>query len=243
MEKISYKLEVFEGPLDVLLFLISKHKLSIEDIPIRLLIEQYLEYMKQMKNINLDVTSDFVDMAARLIYIKTASLLPVHDEADQLVAELRGELIEYQDCKKIAEELSTKANGFGFLNREPQEFEPDMQYSRIHELSELYKAYISAVGRGKRKLPPPVEAFSGIIAHKIVSVASKISGIMDKFKKKKSHKYSSFFDNSESKSDMVAIFLALLMLVKAKRLTIEGSGKDTRIVYQNSVGVIDDIES
>ena len=78
MEAISYKLDVFEGPLDLLLHLISKHKIDINDIPILLLVEQYLDYVRQMKEEDMEIASEFLEMAARLIYIKTVSLLPVH---------------------------------------------------------------------------------------------------------------------------------------------------------------------
>ena len=91
MEAISYKLDVFEGPLDLLLHLISKHKIDINDIPILLLVEQYLDYVRQMKEEDMEVASEFLEMAARLIYIKTGSLLPVHEEeADELKKELQG---------------------------------------------------------------------------------------------------------------------------------------------------------
>ena len=75
MEAISYKLDVFEGPLDLLLHLISKHKIDINDIPILLLVEQYLDYVRQMKEEDMEVASEFLEMAARLIYIKTRSFL------------------------------------------------------------------------------------------------------------------------------------------------------------------------
>ena len=113
MEAISYKLDVFEGPLDLLLHLISKHKIDINDIPILLLVEQYLDYVRQMKEENMEVASEFLEMAARLIYIKTVSLLPVHEEeADELKKELQGELLEYQDCQIMAKKLAAQADGF-----------------------------------------------------------------------------------------------------------------------------------
>ena len=77
METISFKLEVFEGPLDLLLSLISKHKLNICDIEISKLLEQYLLYMDQAREQDLELAGEFLEMASRLIYIKTASLLPV----------------------------------------------------------------------------------------------------------------------------------------------------------------------
>ena len=111
-----------------------------------------------------------------------------------------------------------------------------MTYTRIHEPVEIYKAYLAAVGKGKRRLPPPIEAFSGIVAHKIVSVASRITFIIENFRSGKSKSYLSFFEKSESRSEMVATFLALLALVKAKKLTVEGEGKNTRVVLQHGRG-------
>lgn len=97
MEKISYKVEAFEGPLDLLLYLISKHKLDIYDIPIVELVDQYIAYVRSMENDDLYVASEFIEMAARLVYIKSVSLLPVYEEAEELKRELTGELIEYRE--------------------------------------------------------------------------------------------------------------------------------------------------
>lgn len=242
VEKISYKLETFEGPMDLLLHLISKHKLSINDVPILLLVEQYLDYVRQMQEENLEVTSEFLEMAARLVYIKTVSLLPVHEEADKLAEELRGELTEYRDCQIMAGKLSQQANGFGYFAREPQVFEPEMTYTRKHEPYELYKAFMAAVGKGKRKLPPPIEAFSGIIAHKIVSVASCISAVLNNLGIRKKQHLSDFFAESESRSEMVATFLAILSLIKAKRVTAHGTGEDVVLQLQTVQEEWKDIE-
>ncbi len=239
MEKIQYKLEVFEGPMDLLLQLISKKKVSINDVPIMEIIEQYLDYVRQMQEDNLDVSSEFLEMAARLLYIKTISLLPVHEEAEKLVEELRGELTEYQDCKLVAGKLQSQAKGFEFYQRAPEEFAVDMTYTRIHEPSEIYKAYLAAVGKGKRKLPPPVEAFRGIIAHKIVSVASRISVIINRFKNSRKQKFISFFENSESRSEMVATFLALLAMAKSKKVVFDGQGEnvDVTLIQDSGEGI------
>ncbi len=229
LEKLQYKLEVFEGPMDLLLQLISKKKLSINDVPIMEIIEQYLEYVRMMQEDNLELSSEFLEMAARLLYIKTISLLPVHEEAEKLVEELRGELTEYQDCKFVAGKLQNQAKGFELYGRPPEEFEPDMTYTRIHEPVEIFKAYIAAVGKGMRRLPPPIEAFKGIVAHKIVSVSSRIGVIIDRFKGGKKLRFASFFEGSESRSEMVATFLALLAMVKAKRIQIDGTGDETDV--------------
>ncbi len=236
MEVLSYKIESFEGPMDLLLHLISKHKVKIEDVPIMELVEQYLDYVRRMKEENLEVASEFLEMAARLVYIKTVSLLPVHEEADRLAEELRGELTEYRDCQLMAGKLAQQANGFNYFHRAPQVVETDMTYTRVHEPVELYKSYIAAVGKGKRKLPPPVEAFSGIIARKIVSVSSRFSYILRKLGRNKRQRFMSFFEKSTSRSEMVATFMAMLALIKSKKVVVDGEGRDADVVLVNSRG-------
>lgn len=222
MEKISYKLEVFEGPMDLLLHLITKHKLNINDIPILELVEQYIEYVRQMQEADMEVASEFLEMASRLIYIKTVSLLPVYEEAEQLKKELTGELLEYRDCKIMAGKLALQANGFDFLSKSPDEIEVDPTYTRTHEGEELFRAYLSAVGKGRRKLPPPVDAFRAIVAKKIVSVSSKISVIFGKLRNKMKVRFLSFYEDAETRSDMVAVFLAMLELIKSKNIKVDG---------------------
>ncbi len=229
MEAISYKLEVFEGPMDLLLHLISKHKIDINDIPILQLVEQYLDYIRAMEISDMNIASEFVEMAARLVYIKTVSLLPVHEEeAQNLKEELQGELLEYQDCKTMAKKLSEQVD-LDHLSRQPQKIPPDMKYKRLHEPIEIFRAYLSAVGRGKRNLPPPIEAFTAIVAHKIVPIASRVKYIMTKLFKQKKQKFNDFFITSQSRSEMVATFLALLSLTKDKKITVTGEGEDMEI--------------
>lgn len=164
MDQISYKLDVFEGPMDLLLSLIAKHKLNIYDIPIVELVDQYLEYVRRMQDEDMYVASEFLEMAARLVYLKTVSLLPVHEEADELKRELTGELIEYRDCKLMAEKLSQRTDGFDHFVREPMKIETDPTYTRVHDGAELLRAYLAAAGRKLRNLPPPIEAFREIVA-------------------------------------------------------------------------------
>ncbi|MCQ2481399.1 MAG: segregation/condensation protein A, partial [Clostridia bacterium] len=202
----------------------------------------YLEYVKAMQEDDLDVSSEFLEMAARLIYIKTVSLLPVHEEAEKLVEELRGELIEYRDCKLVAGELRKSTQGFDYFYREPEEIEVDQTYTRIHEPVDIFKAYLAAVGKGLRRLPPPVDAFKGIVAHKIVSVSSRISVIVNRFKNGPKQKFSAFFAESESRSEMVATFLALLAMVKAKRISVDGDFENPDITLLQGRGEELDID-
>lgn len=236
MEKISYKLDTFEGPLDLLLYLISKHKLNIYDIPIVTLVEQYVDYVRQMQKSDMYVASDFLEMAARLVYIKSVSLLPVYTEAEELKKELQGELIEYRDMKLMAQKLAeTNTPGFDLFVRQPIKMEIDHTYKRIHEPEELISAYIAAAGKKINILPPPIEAFREIVVKKVVSVSSKISNIFSRLKKKgQKTGFKSLFTDAESRSDIVATFLALLELAKSKKILVSGEGEDAEIELLDS---------
>ena len=230
MEAISYKVEVFEGPLDLLLHLISKHKLDIYDIPIVELVDQYIAYVRSMEEENLYVASEFIEMAARLVYIKSVSLLPVYEEAEELKRELSGELIEYRDCQLIAGKLAEHTDGFDRFVREAAVLPVDHTYTRLHDESELLKAYLAAVGKKLRNLPPPVEAFREIVSKKIVSVSSKFKSIFTKLKKAgKKQKLYDLMNDADSKSDMVAVFLAILELAKSRKIDVVGEGADVDI--------------
>lgn len=222
MEQIQYKLDVFEGPLDLLLFLISKHKLNINDIPILELVEQYIEYVRKMDASDMDIASEFVEMAARLVYIKTVSLLPVHEEAEKLRQDLIGELIEYRDCKEVAKKLSTQTDGFDCFEREPMKIERDLTYKRKHDATELVKYLTQAIGRTKNKIPLKAETFGAIVTKTIVSVSSRISFIYERLNKKSKLPFSELFSESTSISQMVATFLALLEMVKEKQIKVDG---------------------
>lgn len=224
METINYKIEVFEGPMDLLLYLISKHKLNINDIPIIELVEQYTDYIRQMEAADLDVASEFLEMAARLVHIKTLSLLPVHEEGEQLRRELTGELIEYAECKRVAQALSEQTDGFNSFTRPMERFETDMTYTRVHDPLELLNAYMNAVGKRLRKMPPPFESFRPLVAKKIVSVSYKIKKITDYLKGKGKKSFIELIRQSESRSDMVAAFLAVLELAKTNHIRLEGDG-------------------
>ncbi len=228
--QLSYKLDQFEGPLDLLLSLIAKNKLDITDIPISILLEQYMEQIQIMKNENLDIASEFLEMASRLVYIKSIALLPKHEEEqEQLKKELVGQLMEYQLCKEIAGELA-KAYNPNSLTKEQENIPIDLTYKRIHDKTELLKYYFLAVGRGKRFLPPPKEKFSGIVAHRIVSVGSQIISVLKKLSKLNEITFDGLFMERSDPSERVATFLALLELIKANRIRAEGEQEDCKLV-------------
>lgn len=227
--QLNYKLPAFEGPLDLLLNLITKNKIDIYDIEIFQLVAQYMEQIEQMKNADMDIASEFLDMASRLVYIKSVMLLPKYEEeAEDLKKELTGQLIEYQLCRQIAGQLAPMVSFDSFV-REPSPVEFDLTYNKIHQSGDIANAFISAVGRGKKRLPPSEQAFSGIVSRKIISVSSRIIHVMRRLWKGHTLRYEQLFEESREKSELVATFLAVLELVKGKRVRIDGDGESATV--------------
>lgn len=229
MEKISYKLESFEGPLDLLLHLISKHKLNIYDIQISELLEQYMNHIKLMEKLDMDIASEFLEMASRLVFIKTAFLLPKHEEAEKLKEELKGQLLEYQECKEIAKLMAKEIN-LDYISREAMKLDIDLSYDIKHNINEILKSYIMAMGKNKKVSKDIHKPFTQIVKRKVISVVSRAIFILKKLYRIKAVKYDSLFSESKSKSEMVATFLAVLELIKGKRIKIDlDSNKELRV--------------
>ena len=228
MEQLTFKLAVFEGPLDLLLHLLSRHKLEIRDIPISELLEQYLEWIERMKAADLEIASEFLAMAARLVYIKTASLLPSYEgEGEQLRQELEGQLLEYRLCKEMAERLRQRNVGGQLFIRDPLELPVDKTYRLEHPAQLLLDAYLQAAGRARRKMPPPRTAFSGIVSRRMVTVESRIVYVLGRLYRESRVSYEEFFAAGDH-SEQVATFLALLELIKSGRIRISD---DDRYVF------------
>ena len=226
---LSYKIEGFEGPLDLLLQLISRNKLNIYDIPLTQLIDQYLEQIKLYEQDEMELGSEFLEMASRLLYIKTVSLLPRHDEVIKLKEELEGELLEYMVCQQIAKQLSTMQQGFDHFVKQPSEYDFDKTYELVHSSDVMYLSYLAAVGRGKRKLPPSTAPFTKIVAKKIVAVSTKIVFVMRNLWKGGRKNLNSLYKTATTRSELVATFLAVLELCKANRVKVEGESDNAEI--------------
>ena len=221
MDKLSYKLESFEGPLDLLLHLIAKNKLNIYDINICELVSQYLDCINKMKEQDMDLSSDFLEMASRLVYIKSVSLLPKANESEQLKDKLSGELIEYRTVKLLAAELAKNTDGFSKFVRRPDMPEVDQTYVLTHDSGVLSHWYLAAVGRGLRRLPPPTTAFEPLVKKPVIPVSAKIVYIMRRLFNGVKVKYKSIFSEVKSKSEAVATFLAVLELIRGGRIAMD----------------------
>lgn len=234
MEALQFKLQVFEGPLDLLLHLIAKHKLDIGDIEISLLLEQYLDYIAQMKDADLEIATEFLAMAARLVYIKTTALLPRHEEeSEKLREELSGQLIEYQLCKAIAGRMRAMYRD-GVFVRPPQKLPRDSEYRLRHDASLLLEAYLAAAGRAKRRLPPPRSSFAGIVSRRIVPIETRILYVLERLYAEGEAEYDSFFAGGD-RSERVATFLAVLELVKSKRICLSEDNRVIRFIHRSEI--------
>ena len=232
-ETLSYKLDVFEGPLDLLLNLIAKNKLNIYDIPIAELIEQYMAQIHEMQAADMDVASEFLEMAARLVHIKSVSLLPKKEEEAALKQELTGQLLEYQQCKEAAMRLRERFSLDGIV-RAQADIPADLTYKRHHKPQELLSAYLSMLGKKKPPEPQkPEDTISKLITRRVVSVASQIVFVLRSLWKKRHVSLKELFRGKNDPSERVAAFLAVLELVKDKRLRVDGDGEDCEIKLTN----------
>ena len=232
-ETLSYKLDVFEGPLDLLLNLIAKNKLNIYDIPIAELLEQYMAQIHEMQAADMDVASEFLEMAARLEHIKSVSLLPKKEEEAALKQELTGQLLEYQQCKEAAMRLRERFSLDGIV-RAQADIPADLTYKRHHKPQELLSAYLSMLGKKKPPEPQkPEDTISKLITRRVVSVASQIVFVLRSLWKKRHVSLKELFRGKNDPSERVAAFLAVLELVKDKRLRVDGDGEDCEIKLTN----------
>lgn len=232
-ETLSYKLDVFEGPLDLLLNLIAKNKLNIYDIPIAGLLEQYMAQIHEMQAADMDVASEFLEMAARLVHIKSVSLLPKKEEEAALKQELTGQLLEYQQCKEAAMRLRERFSLDGIV-RAQADIPADLTYKRHHKPQELLSAYLSMLGKKKPPEPQkPEDTISKLITRRVVSVASQIVFVLRSLWKKRHVSLKELFRGKNDPSERVAAFLAVLELVKDKRLRVDGDGEDCEIKLTN----------
>lgn len=232
-ETLSYKLDVFEGPLDLLLNLIAKNKLNIYDIPIAELLEQYMAQIHEMQAADMDVASEFLEMAARLVHIKSVSLLPKKEEEAALKQELTGQLLKYQQCKEAAMRLRERFSLDGIV-RAQADIPADLTYKRHHKPQELLSAYLSMLGKKKPPEPQkPEDTISKLITRRVVSVASQIVFVLRSLWKKRHVSLKELFRGKNDPSERVAAFLAVLELVKDKRLRVDGDGEDCEIKLTN----------
>ena len=226
-------LEDFDGPLDVILLLLSKNKIEIQDIPIALILDQYLAYLEQRKQMDLEVASEFITMAAHLMYIKTRMLLSLEDEEaqsemDKLVESLqkRQRQDAYQQIQKAAKQLAVRNElGLGLFTKGPEPYQPDRTYRYRHDKSDLTAALAAMQDRTERRLPPPASNFAGIVGAEPYPVTQKAKQVISRLLAHGVMRFLALFKGSRSRSEIVATFLAVLELCRLRSVSV---GEDER---------------
>lgn len=226
MEKLLFKLESFEGPLDLLLHLISKNKVSIYDIPIVEITDQYLEAIDGIEDTDIENASEFIVLASQLLYIKSRTLLPkneAEEEEEDPRDELAKRLLEYQQYKEASKELrKTEFWSRYMVFKEAEDIKfPVPEYDIHHEVTELFDAFQAIMERKSRQKPPEKRAFAGIVGREKVSVDDMVKKVMGLVKSTKRLKFTSIFKPEDSKPEMIATFLAILEMIKLNRITAE----------------------
>jgi segregation and condensation protein A len=230
-DQYKVKLSMFEGPLDLLLFLIRKEEVSIYDIPIARITEQYLEYLRAIQELDIGVAGEFLVMAATLIHIKTQMLLPRDpdapaEEIEDPRAELVYQFLEHQKFKGVANVLHQRAMmeaaAFGRASMETDDDNPEIA-ATVFQLFEVFKEVMD-----RRQAVSEIE-----IARDEMTMAEKIAEIKLMLNESTEVSARALFERARSRREMVLIFLSILELVKELVIRFRQSGTFGDIIIVN----------
>ena len=229
---IQVKLDVFEGPLDLLLHLIDKNKLNIYDVHISIVTEQYIEYLNKMEQMDMGIASEFILMAATLLSIKSKMLIPTIEEEDIVDdprEELINQLILYKRYKKIGQELNKiieSSDEKVFKNSSfPEEFSAEEKEYNMNELLNgislecLQNIFCKIVKQQHEKIDPIRSNFNSIVKEEFTT-QDKINYLILKLKEKQQLLFSQLLFEQNSKNECIVLFLAMLELVKTNSIRI-----------------------
>ncbi len=235
--KSEEEMQDFEGPLDLILFLLGKNKLEIQDISIALICGQYLSWLDRRQQMDLEVASEFVAMASHLVYLKTRMLLSMEDEETQsemdallqsLEERRRGE--SYGRVKQLAARLGPMSEfGRNVVTRNPEPVKRGKIYEYDQERADLLLALAEIRNRMERAAPPPKSAFQEIVQHEPYPVEHKAAEILRRLKEHGITRFRLLFQGNRSRSEVVATFLAVLELCRAHVLRLAGSETDCTV--------------
>ena len=223
-------LQDFEGPLDLILFLLSKNKIEIQDIPIAIILDQYLAYLEQRQQMDLEVASEFVTMASHLMYIKTRMLLSIEDEEaqsemDALIKSLeeRKRAEVYLRIKSLAERMGPMGEfGRNIMTKNPEPMERGRIYEYDQEAADLVMAMQDVLDRQGQVQTPQLAAFDEIVKREPYPVEKKAREIFQRLKQGGITRFLLLFRGSRSRSELVATFMAVLELCRSRAIRLMG---------------------
>lgn len=223
---LCVKLETFEGPLDLLLHLIKKSEVDIYNIPISEITDQYMEYLRAMEELDLDIASEFLVMTATLIEIKSSMLLPKIKSEDELEdeddprKELVEKLIEYRKYKEFAEQLKDIEKNNVVYFKSPEiidDIEDNSAFfnnitldNLMHTFNRIVKQYENKFNENS-KIPQNIK-------HDEYKIEDKMGYMMQLINEKGSINFQYIFNRAKSKEEVIVIFLALLELIRLKKI-------------------------
>ena len=225
-DSFKITIENFEGPLDLLCFLISKNKMSIFDISLSKITDEYIEYLNHMQDMNLDIATEFLVMASNLLYIKSKKLLPViepaDDEEEEVLTEeeLINRIIEYKQYKeKIGDFKEMYSNNFGSFEKQAETIKVKREFDKESfkiSLDNFLTVYKNVINRNEEKVNKKAKDVNNIVTYEKVTIRSKVKQIIDLFKKR-----TSFDPKKDKKIDIVTAFLSVLELSRLKHVDLE----------------------
>ena len=253
MEALTYKLEQFEGPLDLLLTLIQKNKVSITDIPIARICDQYIEYISKAEALDMELASEFIVMASELMLIKTKMLLPkTEEESEDPRATLTDALLRYQQAKEAAQKLSPLYAYFsGRMVKDTDEISIDKTFVQDQDVTSLCAAVRRIIAYNNALEHAASTTFKPMISKPIIPVEIKIVSIIKHIEKKGAASLEELLLGEATLPDVIASFLGVLELIKVRKLLIADAvdgewtrenavlGADTRFIINENK---DDIE-
>ena len=241
MQQLTYRLDQFEGPLDLLLTLINKNKVSITDIPIAMICDQYVEYITEAQNMDLEVASEFIVMASELMLIKSRMLLP-HEEGtvNDPRREIADALLLYQRAKMAAKELRPMYDEFsGRYVKGTDDIPPEKGLPLNLNPDLLIKALNSVLKRIKiaEAVRTPTELVNPLIKHKVVSVEEKIEEMCELLEVQEEASLFFLLKDADSRAELVARFMGVLELIKIGRVTITTSHAIEDMIEYDELGL------
>ncbi len=246
MEELQFHLEVFEGPLDLLLRLITKNKVNICDIPIALIFDQYMEYLSEMQALDMEIAGEFINMAAELMLIKSRMLLPrTEPDAEDPRANLAAALLEYKRAKESAAALAPMFAAYhGRIVKEPEVIETDVVLAD-HEVALLQRAMENMMRRNRefvQKISHPESALNNLLSQteEVTPIPQKIYGIMRRLYRTGDASFEDILLASRSRSELVASFIAVLELLRSQRIviTIDETQETEDGISENGNGIV-----
>ena len=221
--KYAIKIDNFEGPLDLLCHLIDKNKMDIYDIKINEIADQYIEYLNQMEEMNLDIASEFIMMASTLIYLKSKSLLPKQEEAEEELTEeeLIQRIIEYKKYKEIIKKLKVnyEENSKIFLGNQEQIELPKKRIEKEYDKDLIPNLYKTLLEKNEEKINKNAENIEKIAITDNYTVTSKVKEMFKALIKNNKFVFNKLFSLKEhNKQEVVTAFSGLLEMSKRDKV-------------------------